>query len=104
VHSSNRWQWCPDPNTGYTVRGAYLLLTSPALVTMDAAEILIWHSQVHSSNRWQWCPDPNTGYTVRGAYLLLTSPALVTMDAAEILIWHSQVPLKVFIFAWRYIA
>ncbi|PNX86424.1 heat shock protein, partial [Trifolium pratense] len=30
----------------YTVRGAYQLLTSQASVTLDAAENLIWHSQV----------------------------------------------------------
>ncbi|MCI61632.1 helicase-like protein, partial [Trifolium medium] len=44
--SSNRWHWQPDPDAGYTVRGAYQLLTSQDSVTLSAAEELIWHSQV----------------------------------------------------------
>ncbi|MCI09447.1 70 kDa peptidyl-prolyl isomerase, partial [Trifolium medium] len=36
----------PNPDTGYTVRGAYQLLTSHVPATMDDAENLIWHSQV----------------------------------------------------------
>ncbi|PNX56077.1 70 kDa peptidyl-prolyl isomerase, partial [Trifolium pratense] len=42
----DRWQWRPDPDTGYTVGGVYQLLTSQDSVTMDDAENLIWHSQV----------------------------------------------------------
>ncbi|XP_045810338.1 uncharacterized protein LOC123904757 [Trifolium pratense] len=42
----DRWQWLPDPDTGYTVGGAYQLLTSQDSVTLDDAENLIWHSQV----------------------------------------------------------
>ncbi|CAJ2674496.1 unnamed protein product [Trifolium pratense] len=45
-HVSDRWQWQPDPDDGYTVRGAYQLLTAQAAVTLDAAAWLIWHSQV----------------------------------------------------------
>ncbi|CAJ2663689.1 unnamed protein product [Trifolium pratense] len=44
--SLDRWQWQPDPIAGYTVRGAYQLLISHALVSTDAAENLIWHPQV----------------------------------------------------------
>ncbi|CAJ2636137.1 unnamed protein product [Trifolium pratense] len=43
---TDRWQWQSDPDTGYTVRGAYELLTTLDSVTMDDAEHLIWHSQV----------------------------------------------------------
>ncbi|GAU48515.1 hypothetical protein TSUD_244350 [Trifolium subterraneum] len=46
VQSSDRWQWQPDPDEGYTVRGAYQLLTSQVSATMDDADTLIWHSQV----------------------------------------------------------
>ncbi|MCI67038.1 heat-shock protein, partial [Trifolium medium] len=46
AQSSDRWQWRPDPNTGYAVRGAYQLLTSHVPATTDDAENLIWHSQV----------------------------------------------------------
>ncbi|CAJ2678808.1 unnamed protein product [Trifolium pratense] len=42
----DRWQWSPDPDIGYTVGGAYQLLTSHASVTLDDAENLVWHSQV----------------------------------------------------------
>ncbi|XP_045797597.1 uncharacterized protein LOC123891740 [Trifolium pratense] len=44
--TSDRWQWCPDPETSYTVRGAYQILTSQASVILHAAENLIWHPQV----------------------------------------------------------
>ncbi|MCI44799.1 helicase-like protein, partial [Trifolium medium] len=40
------WQWQLDPAHGYTVRGAYHLLTSQQHVTLDAADDLIWHKQV----------------------------------------------------------
>ncbi|MCI56072.1 heat-shock protein, partial [Trifolium medium] len=43
---SDRWQWQPDPDKGYSVRGAYQLLTSQDSVTLDAAEGFIWHTQV----------------------------------------------------------
>ncbi|CAJ2632912.1 unnamed protein product [Trifolium pratense] len=46
VQIIDRWQWQPDPDTGYTVQGAYELLTTLDSVTMDDAEHLIWHSQV----------------------------------------------------------
>ncbi|MCH83355.1 putative non-LTR retroelement reverse transcriptase, partial [Trifolium medium] len=45
-HVSDRWQWQPDPDDGYTVRGTYQLLTAQAAVTLDAAAGLIWHPQV----------------------------------------------------------
>ncbi|KAK2429612.1 hypothetical protein QL285_028036 [Trifolium repens] len=44
--SSDQWQWQPDPDMGYTVRGAYQLLTSQDPVTMDDAARLVWHPQV----------------------------------------------------------
>ncbi|KAK2449586.1 hypothetical protein QL285_008771 [Trifolium repens] len=40
------WQWRPDPDMGYTVRGAYQLLTTQAPVTMDDAAKLVWHPLV----------------------------------------------------------
>ncbi|XP_045797738.1 uncharacterized protein LOC123891913 [Trifolium pratense] len=43
---SDRWRWQPDPDTGYTVRGVYQLLTTRDSVTMDDADHLIWHPQV----------------------------------------------------------
>ncbi|GAU45353.1 hypothetical protein TSUD_84760 [Trifolium subterraneum] len=46
AQSSDRWQWQPDPVTGYTVWGAYQLLTTHDSVLMDDAEHLIWHPQV----------------------------------------------------------
>ncbi|MCI04016.1 70 kDa peptidyl-prolyl isomerase, partial [Trifolium medium] len=46
AQSLDRWQWQPDPDKGYTVRGAYQLLTSQVPSTIDEAEDLIWHTQV----------------------------------------------------------
>ncbi|MCH83418.1 O-acyltransferase WSD1, partial [Trifolium medium] len=44
ARSSDRWQWQPNPDKGYSVRGAYQLLTSQDSVTLDAAEgfIFVW--------------------------------------------------------------
>ncbi|MCI89853.1 heat-shock protein, partial [Trifolium medium] len=39
-------QWQPDQANGYTVRGAYQLLSIQAAVTLDEAAGLIWHPQV----------------------------------------------------------
>ncbi|GAU31822.1 hypothetical protein TSUD_58230 [Trifolium subterraneum] len=46
VQSSDWWQWQPDPDEGYTVRGAYQLLTSQVPSTLDDADKLIWHTHV----------------------------------------------------------
>ncbi|PNX91557.1 heat shock protein [Trifolium pratense] len=43
---SDMWQWQPDPDTDYTVRGAYQLLTTLDSVTIDNVEHLIWHPRV----------------------------------------------------------
>ena len=42
----NKWVWLPDPSGGYTVRGAYDLLTSQEPIGEDAALDLVWHNQV----------------------------------------------------------
>ncbi|GAU27873.1 hypothetical protein TSUD_159670 [Trifolium subterraneum] len=46
VQSLDRWQWQPGPVIGYTVRGAYQLLTAPNSANVDDVENLIWHPQV----------------------------------------------------------
>jgi hypothetical protein len=46
VEVRDRWQWRPDPVTGYSVRDAYQILTSQDAVTLGAAEDLLWHKQV----------------------------------------------------------
>ncbi|GAU30310.1 hypothetical protein TSUD_211670 [Trifolium subterraneum] len=46
VQSLDRWQLQPDPVIGYTVRGAYQLLTAQGSATVAEAETLIWHPQV----------------------------------------------------------
>ncbi|PNX95466.1 cysteine-rich receptor-like protein kinase [Trifolium pratense] len=46
AQSSDRWQWQPDPDTSYIVRGAYHLLTTLDSITLDEADHLIWHPQV----------------------------------------------------------
>ncbi|PNX56433.1 kinesin-like protein, partial [Trifolium pratense] len=42
----NIWQWQPNLDTGYTVRGAYQFLTAQDAVTLNVATGLIWHPQV----------------------------------------------------------
>jgi hypothetical protein len=42
----DRWQWQPDPVTGYSVCDAYRILTSQDSITVGAAEDLLWHKQV----------------------------------------------------------
>ncbi|GAU35630.1 hypothetical protein TSUD_30470, partial [Trifolium subterraneum] len=46
VQTSDRWKWQPDPAEGYTVRGAYQLLTSQVSATTGEVEKLVWHPQV----------------------------------------------------------
>ncbi|MCH96906.1 helicase-like protein [Trifolium medium] len=46
TQSSDMWHWKLDSVQGYSVRGAYQLLTSQQHVTLDVAEELIWHKQV----------------------------------------------------------
>ncbi|GAU21683.1 hypothetical protein TSUD_242550 [Trifolium subterraneum] len=45
-HSSDCWQWQPELDSGYTVCGAYQLLTDRVVAPLDAAAGLIWHPQV----------------------------------------------------------
>lgn len=40
------WRLQPDPVHGYSVRDAYMLLTSQAPVTLGEAEDLLWHKHV----------------------------------------------------------
>ncbi|XP_039688726.1 uncharacterized protein [Medicago truncatula] len=40
------WQWQPDPSQGYTVRGAYALLTNQKEQQDSLCEELVWHKQV----------------------------------------------------------
>jgi hypothetical protein len=46
AQTPDRWQWQPDPDVGYSVRGAYQLLTSLDSFTLREAENLVWHKQV----------------------------------------------------------
>jgi hypothetical protein len=43
---SDKWVWTPDPVRGYTVRGAYDLLTIGVTPSMDTPLELVWHHQV----------------------------------------------------------
>ncbi|GAU17835.1 hypothetical protein TSUD_329610 [Trifolium subterraneum] len=45
AHSTDSWLWRPDSVDGYTVRGAYKLLTDQDMPPLDAAANLIWHTQ-----------------------------------------------------------
>ncbi|MCI67131.1 hypothetical protein A2U01_0088389, partial [Trifolium medium] len=39
AHSLDLWQWRPDPVSGYSVRGAYQLLTSIRLILWTPSKI-----------------------------------------------------------------
>jgi hypothetical protein len=41
AQSPDVWRWQPDPNTGYSVRSAYQLLTSRDSFTLGEAEDLV---------------------------------------------------------------
>ena len=43
---SDRWVWLPDPTDGYTVRGAYNLLTTQDHSGEASVSDLVWHKQV----------------------------------------------------------
>ena len=43
---SDRWQWNPDIHEGYTVSGAYHILTSPVDPPNVGLHDLVWHKQV----------------------------------------------------------
>jgi hypothetical protein len=40
------WLWQPGPDAGYSVLGAYKLLTSQDSFTLGEAEDLVWHKQI----------------------------------------------------------
>jgi hypothetical protein len=40
------WQWRPDPAYGYSVCGAYQILTSEKAVTLGEADDLLWQRLV----------------------------------------------------------
>ncbi|WJX73507.1 hypothetical protein P8452_57279 [Trifolium repens] len=46
AQSPDVWRWQPDPDTGYSVRSAYQLLTSHVSFPLGEAEDLVWHKQV----------------------------------------------------------
>jgi hypothetical protein len=46
VQSPDLWQWQPDANSGYSVRGAYQILTSHQPDPLSAAKDLLWHRRV----------------------------------------------------------
>jgi hypothetical protein len=46
VGSPDRWQWRPDPVSGYSVHDAYQVLTSQESVIMGEYADLLWHRQV----------------------------------------------------------
>ena len=42
----DHWLWLPEPSEGYSVQGAYHLLTSKDLPLADSAAEMIWHKKV----------------------------------------------------------
>ncbi|GAU26988.1 hypothetical protein TSUD_290390 [Trifolium subterraneum] len=53
VHSSDRWLWQPDLDRGYTVRGAYQLLTDQAVhvrISVVSCQLMGWFGSGDSSD------------------------------------------------------
>ncbi|GAU22999.1 hypothetical protein TSUD_98280 [Trifolium subterraneum] len=48
THEADKWVWRHDPGGGYTVRGAYNLLTRTDMGVDEVPTDLIWHKQVPS--------------------------------------------------------
>jgi hypothetical protein len=46
AQSPDRWLWRPDPDRGYTVWGAYKLLTAHSPDSLDVVVDLFWHKRV----------------------------------------------------------
>lgn len=62
VHTNifDRWQWLLDIVGGYTVRGAYHILTLQVAPLINVTEELVWHKQVPlkvSILAWRLLPD-----------------------------------------------
>jgi len=49
VTVDDAWQWLPDPRVGYTVRGAYCILTSGMVLNHNARLVLadfLWRKDI----------------------------------------------------------
>jgi len=46
TNTLDRWQWDPNIHDGYTVRGAYQILTIQDSLTVDVTRDLVCHKQV----------------------------------------------------------
>jgi len=56
----DRWQWDPDIHDGYTVRGAYQILSTTVVPNLDTNIDYIWHKQVPlkvSISAWRLLKD-----------------------------------------------
>ncbi|PNX90844.1 cysteine-rich receptor-like protein kinase, partial [Trifolium pratense] len=74
AQSPDRWQWRLDPDTGYTVRGAYQFLTIIDSVTLDDAAHLIWHPQVPlkvSVLAWRLLRDRSNRHSTYSSHVAL---------------------------------
>ncbi|GAU27573.1 hypothetical protein TSUD_30050 [Trifolium subterraneum] len=82
------WQWQPDLDSGYTVRGAYHLLTEQEAVPLDGVAGLIWHPHVPlkvSSHAWRLLRDrlpTKVNLIIRG--ILPLAEQLCVSDCSEV--------------------
>lgn len=53
--------------------------------------------------KWQWTPDIQAGYIVSDIYHILTTQTEPTDVGLLDFVLHKQVPLKMSIFAWRFL-
>ncbi|GAU48351.1 hypothetical protein TSUD_267760 [Trifolium subterraneum] len=101
VQSSDRWQWQPDPVEGYTVRGAYQLLTSQ--VTHKNKPGYARHLISCSSplRFWLWGGRVGTSsiYILQYFWISLDFGMLVDRRHPGVYHFHTRSPCSVYMFS-----
>ncbi|GAU35424.1 hypothetical protein TSUD_375140 [Trifolium subterraneum] len=69
VQSSDSWQWQPNLDIGYSVCGAYQLLTSHDSITLDEAKTFIWHNEIGCQRRLIWYLEASSLQKLISVYL-----------------------------------
>ncbi|PNX55401.1 70 kDa peptidyl-prolyl isomerase, partial [Trifolium pratense] len=109
VALDDRWQWQPDLDKCYTVRGAYQLSTAQDAVTLDTAAGFVWHSQVPlkvSIHAWRLLRDrlPTKANLVYRGILTLEAHFCVSGCGAVESVQHLFIFCSTFGFLWSLVS
>jgi len=104
----DRWQWDPDIHEGYTIRGAYQILTTRVSSTTKATRDLVWHKQVPlkvSTVAWRLLKDrlPTRLNLLRRGILQAEGVRCVAGCDFEVSASHLFLHCEVFGSLWQYI-